>query len=94
MGKDHHDYELMDYLFSMFRLKSYSDDDCGLDDAIPRFRPKILPGLQLHDVNTLDDKLQYISELSFFKLFITHELIDMVCLYINKYAAATGHHKP
>ena len=21
----------------MFRLKSYSDDDCGLDDAIPSF---------------------------------------------------------
>ena len=27
---------LMDY--SMFRLKSYSDDDCGPDDAIPSFR--------------------------------------------------------
>ena len=22
----------------MFRLKSYSDDDCGADDAIPSFR--------------------------------------------------------
>ena len=25
-------------LFSMFRLKSYSDDDCGPGDAIPSFR--------------------------------------------------------
>ena len=81
-------------VFSMFRLKSYSDDDCGPDDAIPTFRPKLVPGIQLHDVKTRDDKLQYISELSFFKLFFTHELIDMICLYTNRYAAATGHHKP
>ena len=33
----HHDYELMDYLFSMFRLQSYSHDDYGPDDAIPCF---------------------------------------------------------
>ena len=32
--KYHHDYEL----FSMFRLESYSDDDCGPGDAIPSFR--------------------------------------------------------
>ena len=81
-------------VFSMFMLKSYSDDDCGPDDALPTFRPKLVPGIQLHDVKTRDDKLQYISELSFFKLFFTHELIDMICLYTNRYAAATGHHKP
>ena len=53
------------------------------DDALPTFRPKLVPGIQLHDVKTRDDKLQYISELSFFKLFFTHELIDMICLYTN-----------
>ena len=52
------------------------------------------PGIQLHDVKTCDDKLQYISALSFFKQFFTHELIDMICLFNNRYAAATGHHKP
>ena len=81
-------------VFSMFWLKSYSDDDCGPDDAIPPFRPKLVPGIQLHGVKTRDDKLQYISGLSFFKLFFTHELIDMICLYTNRYAAATGHQKP
>ena len=44
-------------------------------------------------MNTRDDKLQ-INELSFFKLFFTHELIDMICLYTNKYAPTTSHHKP
>ena len=74
----------------MFRLKLYINDGCGTDDAIPRFRRKLLPGIQLHDVNTCDDKLQYISELSFFKLFFTYELIDMIFLY----TPATSHHKP
>ena len=45
-------------------------------------------------MNTRDDKLQYINELSFFKLFFTHELIDMICLYTNRYAPAISHHKP
>ena len=44
-------------------------------------------------MNTCDDKLQYISDLSFFKLFFTHELIDMIFLYTNRYAPATSHHK-
>ena len=39
-------------------------------------------------MNTRDDKLQYINELSFFKLFFTHELIDMICLYTNRYDPA------
>ena len=34
--KYHPVYELMDYF--LFRLKSYNDDDCGPDDAIPSFR--------------------------------------------------------
>ena len=47
-----------------------------------------------HDVNTRDDKMQYINELSLFKLFFTHELIDMICLYTYRYAPAISHHKP
>ena len=29
----------------MFRLKSYSDDVCGPDDAIPKFLMELLPGI-------------------------------------------------
>ena len=67
-------------------INSYDDVDCGPADPIPSFRPKLVPGLQLHDVITREDRSKFVSEISFFKLFFTHELIDMICMYTNKYA--------
>ena len=67
-------------IFSKFRLKSYSDDDCGPGDAITPFRPKVVPSIQLglgYDVS-----MRLISNLSFcvILLYVGNEFFKQVNL--------------
>ena len=48
----------------------------------------------MHNVTTRDDKYKFMSEINFFKLIFTHELVDQLCIYTNSYANSIGHTKP
>ena len=81
-------------LIFSFSLLSYDDEDTGPEDALPPFRPKLVPGIQLQGVITRDNRQHYVTALSFFKLIFTHELVDMICAFTNKYAEANALKKP
>ena len=77
-------------LIFSFSLLSYDDEDTGPEDALPPFRPKQVPAIQLQGVITRDNREPYVTVLSFFKLIFTRELVDMICVCTNKCAEANA----
>jgi hypothetical protein len=71
-------------------LKGYGEADEGPVRPMPDFRPIRQPGVQLPDVRTREDVNQYLTPMSFFKLFFTVDLVQHLCNYTNIYARLHG----
>ncbi|KAK0056280.1 piggyBac transposable element-derived protein 3 [Biomphalaria pfeifferi] len=69
--------------------RSYDDLD-QIPHAIPAFRPERPPGAHFPDSVTRQNRRNYLTPLSIFKLFFIEALVEMLCKFTNENAAATG----
>ncbi|KAK0067756.1 coronin-1A [Biomphalaria pfeifferi] len=72
---------------------SYDDLD-QIPHDILAFRPERPPGAHFPDGVTRQNRRNYLTPLSIFKLFFTEALVEMLCKFNNEIAAATGPTKP
>ena len=64
--------------------------DPGPVNALPKFQPKAVPVIQLHEVKTRKDSCGFTTALSYF----TYDMVATICQFTNKYAAANAAKKP
>ncbi|KAK0066874.1 piggyBac transposable element-derived protein 3, partial [Biomphalaria pfeifferi] len=75
--------------------KGYNDVDEGPPAPTPKFRPAREPGVHLNDeILTKAGVRKFLHPSDFFKLYFTVDLVNMLVLYTNKYAAHFGPTKP
>ncbi|KAK6968645.1 piggyBac transposable element-derived protein 3 [Biomphalaria glabrata] len=68
--------------------KGYNDVDEGPPAPTPKFRPAREPGIHLNDeILTKAGVRKFLHPSDFFKLYFTVDLVNMLVLYTNKYAA-------
>ncbi|KAK0065600.1 piggyBac transposable element-derived protein 3, partial [Biomphalaria pfeifferi] len=76
-------------------LKGYNDVDEEPPAPTPKFRPAREPGVHLNDeILTKVGVRKFLHPSDFFKLYFTVDLVNMLVLYTNKYAAHFGPTKP
>lgn len=76
--------------FFYFRPKTAADVDSGPSVRLPKFRPAKKPGVHLsqtRDMLTKSDVGEFLSPVSFFKLYFTVHLVKTIVMYTNNYAA-------
>ncbi|XP_059168114.1 piggyBac transposable element-derived protein 4-like [Physella acuta] len=77
--------------------KTASDVDGGPPVRLPKFRPAKQPGIHLSQTGeklTKSAAREFLSPVSFFKLYFTVDLVKTIVMYTNKYAAHCGPTRP
>ncbi|XP_055885721.1 piggyBac transposable element-derived protein 4-like [Biomphalaria glabrata] len=92
--EEFHDDENIQPNFNEQRNYGSYDDLDQIPHAIPAFRPERPPGAHFPDSVTRQNRRNYLTPLSIFKLFFTEALVEMLCKFTNENAAATGPSKP